>query len=178
MKKKSTSTELEEERGKRGGWRKMLRRQGPLGLRCPFFPLRGARAYWCKMALCLSETPASWMELSWSNALWDRSVKLFFAPPPTHPTATPCFVFCFLQLPYFNLSGIKDLALHWLWYCCVYFYAVSLPLLLFWSNNNSELLDAEQSLPPTRPIVDSSFWFFFFLVGFYYDYNNDFILFF
>lgn len=130
MKKKSTSTELEEERGKKGGWRKMLRRQGPLGLRCPFFPLRGARAYWCKMALCLSETPASWMELSWSNALWDRSVKLFFAPRPhRHPLFR--FVFCFLQLPYFNLSGIKHLALHWLWYC-VYFYAVSLPLLLFW----------------------------------------------
>lgn len=86
----------------------------------------------------------------------------FFLPPPTptsHRHPLFCFVFCFLQLPYFNLSGIKGLALHWLWYCCVYFYAVSLPLLLFWSNNNSELLDAEQSLPPTRPIVDSSFFF-------------------
>lgn len=104
-KKRSPSTELEEERGEKGGWRKMLRRQGPLGLRCSFFPLRGVRAYWCKMALCLSETPASWMELSWSNALWDRSVKRFFFLflPPNHQ---PWFssAFCFLLLPYLNFN--------------------------------------------------------------------------
>lgn len=30
--------------------------------------------YQCKMAVCLSEPPASTLELLWSNASWDRSV--------------------------------------------------------------------------------------------------------
>lgn len=108
--------------------------RGQLGLRCPFFPLRGVRAYWCKMALCLSETPASWTELSWSNALWDKSVKLFLFCCFCLPAAQPWFCSflisscCHIWTVYLTLSGV----LHRSWCRCVYSYAVSLPLLLLW----------------------------------------------
>lgn len=71
-KKKKNPQSLWEERGgcQRKG-KEDAAMKGPLGPSA-LFPLRGA-CYWCKMALCLSETPASWTELPWSNALLDRS---------------------------------------------------------------------------------------------------------
>lgn len=51
------STELEEEREEDIEGKEDAAMKGPSGL-IPLFPLQG-ECYWCKMALCLSETPAS-----------------------------------------------------------------------------------------------------------------------
>lgn len=130
-KQKRPSTDLEEERGKKGGWRKMLRRQGPLGLRCPFFPFtRSAR-------LLVQDGSVPFWHTSFLDGAvvkqcivgQERQAFVFFATQPPTPVL---FCFCFLLLPYLNFYFTWSGDLHWSWCRCVYFYAVSLPLLLFW----------------------------------------------
>lgn len=122
----------------------MLRWRGPPGP-TPLFPLRG-ECYWCKMALCLSETPASWMELSWSNALWDGSVWFCYH-----------FWLSLVKRSLFTVHGIEVCIsnIQFLWW-----YVLSCKSSFCCSSGNIITLDAEQSLPPPQPPVDSSLWFF------------------